>query len=79
MKKIQSIESMEKIFLDASSVDDIGIDRNIALMIGMDYREMEIPNFETNVFSPDIPVADGVDAMTVALEGIKNICRKNKF
>lgn len=40
---------------------------NIRLMVGMDYREMEQANFETNGFTPDIPVTDGADAMDVAL------------
>ncbi len=43
----------------------------IRLSSGMVYREMEIPNFETNGFTPDIVVSNGGDAMDVALVEIK--------
>ena len=38
--------------------------------IGAMYRELEIENFETNGFEPDINCADGVDAFTIAMAEI---------
>ncbi len=40
---------------------------DIQVQFGVDYRELEIDNFETNGFRPDIPVADGINAMGIAL------------
>ncbi len=39
----------------------------IVVRVGIQYRELEWDNFETNGFVPDIRVADGMDAMNVAV------------
>ena len=44
---------------------------NMKFTVGGIYRELNIKNFETNGFEPDIKCPDGTDAMTVAMAQIE--------
>ena len=40
---------------------------NIIFSVGLNYRELEIDNFELHGYEPDIPCKDGQDAFEVAI------------